>query len=351
MLDRTIFIDSYNMFIRNFQVCPILNDDGDHFGAVFGYLNSLKYIISKFKPSKCVICWDGVDSGLRRRKLYPEYKATRKDRIWKRGLVRAYDFLSQEEEQESFRKQIRRVKEYLQVLPIHNINIPYVEADDIIAICVIEELQKNKECIIISTDKDYIQLCELSNNVICFNPITKKENTKTIFNEINGFLVDNYIVIRSIEGDASDNIKGVIRDKKTKRPFGIKQKTIIKLFPNIIREKYNIERIIEEASNILQSNTKGYTESQLINYETIVNNSSIIKRNYKLMQLLSPDVDVNGYCTVIDSLRSPPNNFDKFKLRLNFVQDKIGSQLRNYDQWILNFIPLAFYKEINDNSK
>jgi len=78
MKKRIILVDGFNLFIRCFNIIPITNDDGEHFGGVFGSLRSLRHIVETFNPNELVFVWDGPKSGLKRKQLLSEYKGNRK---------------------------------------------------------------------------------------------------------------------------------------------------------------------------------------------------------------------------------------------------------------------------------
>ena len=94
---------------------PTTNDNGTHIGGIVGFLKSIGYTINMFRPTRCIIIWDGKGGSSRRRKMYPEYKAKRKTNI---RLNRAYDFETIEEERANMIRQIQRTIEYLDFLPI-----------------------------------------------------------------------------------------------------------------------------------------------------------------------------------------------------------------------------------------
>ena len=78
--DVVLIIDGLNSFIRCFCCVPTHNDNGIHIGGLTGFLQSVGKAIRQFNPTRCVIVFDGVGGSQRRRKLYPDYKANRKNR-------------------------------------------------------------------------------------------------------------------------------------------------------------------------------------------------------------------------------------------------------------------------------
>jgi len=258
--DRVLLIDGMNTFIRSWMIIPVTNDDGEHFGGVFGFLKSVKAAVDKFNPTEVVVVWDGPHSGLRRHNLFPAYKANRK-KTWKRGAVKAFDFLSEEEQNDNFVMQIKRVQEYLEHLPIKTIRLPYVEADDVIAVYA-QELDKKSQVIIYSSDADFKQL--VTDSVHHYNPIAKKLTTCDTFKKEVGIYPKNYIILKSTSGDKSDNIPGI---------RGLGEKTVIKLFPEVKgNDIVDIDSIVEKSNRLGFSTVGDFTKGQRNKFKLIAEN-------------------------------------------------------------------------------
>ena len=128
---RVLIIDGLNTFIRAFSANPSINDDGVHVGGIIGFLKSIRYAISKLKPTRCIIVFDGKNGTKKRKKLYPEYKSQRKVR---HRFNRNVDWsTSPVDEEYSMKMQLSRLIKYLDQLPISILSIDNVEADDVIA--------------------------------------------------------------------------------------------------------------------------------------------------------------------------------------------------------------------------
>ena len=166
--DHVLVIDGFNTFIRAFSVNPSLNEDGSHVGGLVGFLKSIRYTINKFKPTRCVIVFDGKNSSKPRQKIFPQYKAGRKVRS---RLNRMVDWVGgPHNENESMRLQLTRLVEYLECLPITILSLDNLEADDVISYICTSTL-KNSKCTIMSADKDFYQL--VNDRVQLYSP-TKK---------------------------------------------------------------------------------------------------------------------------------------------------------------------------------
>ena len=53
--DRVLIIDGLNTYLRIWASVPIMNENGDHYGGVVGFLRSIGSNIRDYNPSKCVI--------------------------------------------------------------------------------------------------------------------------------------------------------------------------------------------------------------------------------------------------------------------------------------------------------
>ena len=166
--DHVLLVDGFNTFIRSFSVNPSLNEDGAHVGGLVGFLKSIRYTINKFKPTRCIIVFDGKNSSKPRQKIYPQYKAGRKIRS---RLNRLVDWGGgPHDERESMALQLKRLVEYLECLPLTIVSIDNLEADDIMSY-IPSVVLKDSKFTIMSADKDFYQLVD--DRVKLYSP-TKK---------------------------------------------------------------------------------------------------------------------------------------------------------------------------------
>ena len=128
--DHILIIDAMNTLIRSFSLLKAMNPTGTHVGGLVGFLRSLGYVTRIFDPTRVVIIWDGKGGSGNRQNIDPNYKAQRASaRITHWGL---YD--TREEEQEALIGQLFRTRDYLECLPVHQIAIEKLEADDILSL-------------------------------------------------------------------------------------------------------------------------------------------------------------------------------------------------------------------------
>ena len=322
--DHVLLIDGLNTFIRAFSVNPSLNEDGSHVGGLVGFLKSVRFTINKFKPTRCVVVFDGKGGSKPRQKIYSQYKAGRKVRS---RLNRNVDWaINPQDEHESMKLQIGRLIEYLEHLPLTLLALDKLEADDIISYVTNVTLKESKTTIM-STDKDFLQL--VSPRVQLYSPTKKITYDEELVKKEFGIYPQNMLTCRVIDGDKSDGIPGV-------RGIGIK--TLIKEFPELTEnEKFDIKRLLDSASS------KTTKASKLIS-----DNEYIVKRNYLLMQLKDPDIKNHTKLKITDTVNSATPQLVKYKFQRLFVEDKLWGQIPNFDNWVTEFMILDRYWRGNE---
>ncbi len=320
---KILLVDFFNMYIRSFAALNLANENtGEHAGAIIGVLQSLRMVTELFRPTKIVFCYEGKNASKKRREVLAEYKENRKV---KKSLNRTFQWGSFEEEQESFQKQLYRVKEYLETLPVYQVEVDFMEADDVIAY-VCNYLWLDKEKIIVSSDKDYFQL--ITNNVSVFRPVKRELIHKQTMLEEYKVFPSNWIIIKTLTGDVSDGVPKIVK--------GLGIKTINKLFPFLLEEKKF------SVSDILDHCQKNVNEHRF--YKSILENKNNVEKNWQVMQLLEHNFSVDGIQTVKDALNQKPE-FKPFQLRLLMMQDVINKQIQQFDSWNRLFVPLNWREE------
>ena len=308
---RVLIIDGLNLFLRNFAVLNYVNQEGVHIGGLGGFLRSLGFLISQNQPTSVYIVFDGVGSSLNRKNLLPEYKSGRNQT----RMTNHDTFDDLDEEHDSKVNQISRLIHYLRCLPINLIMLDKVEADDIIAHLtryLTEEYQS--KCVIVSADKDFLQL--VNNSITVYSPMIKEYYTPKTVEEKFGLHPENFILYKTLLGDSSDKIKGV---------QGLGPKKLFKLFPELTYQKMTLDDIfdISEAK---------YKENVL--YSKVVFDNEHLRKNYLIMDLSNPLVD-DGEKKHIENIIEQPIEKTKSAdfLRL-YHEDGLNHVLSNAEYWI-----------------
>ena len=154
-------------------------------------LNSLKkYRKEHFDEyGELVICCDGKHSW--RREVFPQYKAMRKS-------GREASSVNWGEIFEMFNQLKKEIKENF---PYRVIHVDTAEADDIIGTLVLSKRKEGEKTLIVSSDKDFIQL-QMNDNVFQYSPATKKF--------LNGVDPQEYLKEHILRGDKGDGIPNVL---------------------------------------------------------------------------------------------------------------------------------------------
>tara|TARA_Y100000590_G_scaffold468649_1_gene652363 strand:- start:194 stop:1258 length:1065 start_codon:yes stop_codon:yes gene_type:complete len=323
--DRVLIVDGLNTFIRAFAVNPSVNDDGLHIGGMVGFLKSIRYSCDILKPSRCIIVFDGKDGSKRRRKLYPQYKENRKV---KKRLNRNVEWgIAPQDEEQSMRQQSGRLIEYLEQLPITLISVDGIEADDTMSY-ISQQLLPESNIILMSTDKDFLQLVD--DRVKVWSPTKKKlYNKKKVFEEY-GVHSHNMLTYRILDGDKSDNIGGI---------KGVGLKTLQKFCPKISEiEKFDVKDLLEFVNK---------SDSKIKLLENIKNSSNIIKRNYLLMQLQKVDIPKHTMRKIQNTVNGKVPQLIKYKFQTMFLKDKLQSSIKNLDSWLMEFTRLDRFRGLN----
>lgn len=226
-MEKLLILDSNSILNRAFYGIRYLsNADGTPTNAVYGFLNILLKLINEQNPDYVCAAFD-VHAPTFRHKMYDDYKAQRKPAP--EGLTAQFPI----------------ARDVLRAMGIPVIEKPGYEADDIIG--TVSKLCDDKgiECYIATGDKDDLQLASDKTKVIL--TVTKSGYNETIVydsaavKERYHVTPEEFIDVKALMGDASDNIPGVA---------GIGEKTAMSL----IEKYHSIEYIY---NNLEETDIKG----------------------------------------------------------------------------------------------
>jgi 5'-3' exonuclease len=311
---EVLIIDLLNLFIRCYSVFPNMNDNGNLSGGLVGSLRSMAYAIKQLRPTRCIVVADGAGGSKRRKEIYPDYKSGRKNRI---RVNRMYsDIMSPDMEEKSMKDQLAKFVNYLHCLPITLISVDNIEADDTIAyLATTVFTEPNQSVTIMSADKDFLQL--VNNRVKVWSPTKKKlYGVSEVVSEY-GIHPHNFVLFRCLDGDTSDNIDGI---------KGAGLKTSIKCFPELVNEKQlEVDYLKEHAEQ---------NSGKFKLYENVLSNWEIVERNYKLMQLKTPDFAVCHQHGITDRVNMKVKHSNIVEIVQRFTQDGIHDQFPMVNLWI-----------------
>jgi DNA polymerase-1 len=290
-----------------------MNPSGAHVGGLVGFLRSLGYVTRIFDPTRVIIVWDGKGGSGNRKNIDPNYKAQRAtSRITHWGL---YD--TKEEETEALIGQLYRTQDYLECLPVQQMVMEKLEADDIMAYLAKRASKAGKKVTIVSSDKDFLQL--IDDNIEVYAPVKKKTFDKSnIFEELK-VLPTNYNIVKALLGDNSDNLQGV-------KGLGIK--TIVSEFPKLLTEKTDLDYVYKVSEDKL--------EDKKI-FPKIIHNWDKVLTNYQLMDLHNTALDESEIEYVESVLKEPIPDLQSGAFLHLLDLDKIEGITKNTEGWLENF--------------
>lgn len=220
-MERLVILDGNSLLNRAYYALPLLtNSEGIHTNAIFGFTNMLLKIQEEIKPDYIVSTFDRKAPTFRH-KEYDEYKAGRKKMP------------------EELAEQFPLVKDMLKLFAINSFEIDGFEADDLIGTLAKFAEGKGIEVYIVTGDRDALQLAADNIKVVITKKgITEKEiyDRKRMIEEF-GVTPTQFIDVKGLMGDASDNIPGVP---------GVGEKTAFKL----IKEYGSIEEVYKNIDKI-----------------------------------------------------------------------------------------------------
>jgi DNA polymerase-1 len=302
-MKRLLIIDGQNMFIRNYVMSPQLDINGNPIGGLTGFLRSLQKEVRRAKPDRVAICWEGPGGSQKRREKNKNYKLGRKAP----RLNREYKFASPEEERENKYSQLVRLTEYLDQLPILQLSLDNVEADDIIAwLCHCNEYAEWQK-LIISNDKDFIQLCD--DKTVLVRPGKNEEvlNKNKILEQYQ-IHPRNFAWARAITGDKSDNLDGV---------KGLGLTTVAKRFSFLSENRdYGLRDILTHAKN---------NNSKIKAYQNVLDSEDIIALNYEIMQLYTSTISSQGVNKLKYAVKNDGIILNRSEIRKMLLKDGIGT--------------------------
>ena len=194
-MKRLVIIDGKSVFYRGYYAMPGLSTkDGTPTGGVFGFASLSLEIVKKLEPDYVCVAWDKKHTSIRKRlNILPTYKAGRK--------TPPSDFFNQ----------IPILHDLLDAFGWPLYEFDDYEADDIMGTISLMAEQNGIETCLVTSDLDMLQLV---------SPLTKvyamkrglsniEEYDPSILENKLGIKVSQFLDLKALKGDSSDNIPGV----------------------------------------------------------------------------------------------------------------------------------------------
>lgn len=191
-MKKILVIDGNSIINRAFYgVRPLTTKAGKHTNAIFGMINIISKQLSAVKPDFAAVAFD-VKHPTFRHEMYPEYKAGRH--------ATPPELLSQ----------FADAKECLSLMGFHVLELPGYEADDIQG-TIAKMSHQNEDTLsyVLSGDRDLLQLIDDKVTVLLVTNSETKEMDENSFRAEYGIPPSDFIDMKALMGDSSDNIPGV----------------------------------------------------------------------------------------------------------------------------------------------
>ncbi|MEK7594175.1 MAG: DNA polymerase I [Patescibacteria group bacterium] len=192
---KLVVIDGKSVFYRGYYAMSNLSTkDGTPTGGVFGFATMALEVIRRLKPDYVAVAWDKPKTNIRKRlELYPAYKAGRKPAP------------------PDFHAQVPILHELLDAFGWPLYELDDYEADDIMGALAVQATEANIETLLVTSDMDMLQL--VNDHVHVYALKTGLSNIELYspksFEAKYGIGVDQFLDLKAIKGDSSDNIPGV----------------------------------------------------------------------------------------------------------------------------------------------
>jgi DNA polymerase-1 len=283
--DKIVLIDGNSIIFRAFYaIPPLTSSSGLHTNAVLGFTTMLLRVLEEEKPSHVLVAFDAGKVTFRH-EGYAEYKG---------GRQKTPSELSE---------QFPLLKELISAFSIAQFELAGYEADDIIGTMARLAEEQGKSAVIISGDKDMLQLAtERVSVLITRKGVSEVERYTPIeIGEKYGLTPGQIIDLKGLMGDASDNIPGVA---------GVGERTALKL----LQEYGTVENVLEHVEE-LKGKLRENVESNMDNARMSKKLATIF-REVPLEQSLE-DVAWTGYDSTVLAAALRKLEFKTLAERLN----------------------------------
>ncbi|MFC2169044.1 DNA polymerase I [Acidobacteriota bacterium] len=307
--NKIYLIDGHSLLYRSYYAIQQLStSQGFPTNAIYGFISAIKKLVHKESPRYLGIVFDTKGPTFRH-KAFKDYKAHRKPMP------------------EDLSIQIPVLKKILIAMNIPLYEIENYEADDVLGSLAKHASAQNLHAIIVSTDKDLLQLIDKKTSV--YNPSKEIHIDEKQVKEIFGVAPSQVIDVLALWGDTSDNIPGVpgIGEKTSK--------TLINQFGSLDNVLKNLNQIQKTSlrekikNNLDQLNLS--RELVTINKEmdiTLIPDDFLVKEpNYKDLVPLLKELEFSSLLS--DYLKKPEKVSKRYHIILEEPQlIKLISQIK-----------------------
>lgn len=323
---KLLLIDGNSVVFRAFyalyrQLDNFQSPDGLHTNAIYGFKNMLDAILKQVQPNNVLVAFDAGKTTFRN-EMYSDYKG---------GRQKTPSELSE---------QIPVIHDLLADLGIKSYELANYEADDIIGTLAKQGEQAGFEVVIVTGDRDLTQLATDKVTVmVTKSGVSELEAyTPAHMKEVNGVTPTEYIDMKALMGDNSDNYPGA-------------EKIGPKTASSLIQEFGSIENLYDNIDSLKKSKRK---ENLIRDKDKVVlgkklatiNVDSPVKISIDETKLLKPDneklrqlyekLNMRKFLSELPSQDNPKENF-------------VDKTQENYDYEILNKSNLSQFDQIKES--
>ena len=218
-MKKLLCIDGNSILNRQFYgIRPLSTPDGFPTNALFGLVNVLQKQLESLKPDFAAVAFD-LKAPTFRHAMYGEYKAGRKPMP------------------EDLARQLPVAKDFCRAMGIAVLELEGYEADDILGTLSTMAEQEECEAYVLTGDRDSLQLISDKTKVLLATNTETLTMDSAAFFEKYGIRADQFVDVKALMGDSSDNIPGVP---------GVGEKTAFKL----IAEEGSLDNIYSRLDEI-----------------------------------------------------------------------------------------------------
>ena len=296
---KIMILDGNSLLFRAFYAMPPLKTKkGQYTNAVYGFLSMLYKITDDYSPDYICVAFD-PEKPTFRHEQYKDYKATR---------AKAPNELVE---------QFQLIRDVLDIHNIKSIEIEGFEADDVAGTLACEAEKLGVQVYLVTSDRDYLQLIDENIKVI----LTKKGVTNIKEMDLNaideeyGITPEEFIDLKALMGDTSDNIPGV---------GGVGEKTALKLiheYKTLDNIYDNIEKIKGKLKEKLEAD-----KMQAYMSQTLARIIKDIPVEFDLEEYKVNEPNMDKLVSLYDDLE-----FRVFKKRLNISSEMSEAQFSIFD--------------------
>lgn len=300
-MKKIMILDGNSLLFRAFYALPPLKTrKGQYTNAVYGFLSMLYKLIDTYSPDFLCVAFD-PEKPTFRHEQFKDYKANRQ---------KAPNELIQ---------QFQLIRDVLDIHKIKRVEVEGFEADDLAGTFACAAKELGTDVYLVTSDKDYLQLIDENVRVI----LTKKGVTNIeemdlqAMEDVYGLTPSQFIDLKALMGDSSDNIPGV---------SGVGEKTALKL----MQEYKSLDKIYENIDNI-----KGKLKEKLENdkmqaymSQTLARIITDIPVEFDIEDFKMQKPDTNKLSELYDELE-----FRQFKKRIaeKMPADESSGQISMFD--------------------